>query len=95
MVRCQDIWNLQYARNEERDSPLEMTLPSAHHSPRTVNKNAKEFVIGTVRLSSVFLTTQISDLAQIYPPRIHIYKLDVISETYQPVQSTRKTKRFP
>lgn len=30
----------------------DITLPSTHHSPRTVNKNAREFVIGTVRLSS-------------------------------------------
>jgi len=29
-----------------------MTLPSAHHSPSTVNKKANEFVIGTVRLNS-------------------------------------------
>ena len=29
-----------------------MTFPSAHHSPRTVNKNAKELVIGTIRLNS-------------------------------------------
>jgi len=33
--------------------PLVMTLPSAHHSPNTVNRKAKEFVIGTVRLNSV------------------------------------------
>jgi len=29
-----------------------ITFPSANHSPSTVNRNAKEFVIGTVRLSS-------------------------------------------
>jgi hypothetical protein len=29
-----------------------MTFFSAHHSPSTVNMNAKEFVIGTVKLSS-------------------------------------------
>lgn len=34
--------------------PLEITFPSAHHSPNTVNKNAKEFVMGTVKLNSVF-----------------------------------------
>lgn len=33
--------------------PLEITFPSAHHSPNTVNKNAKEFVMGTVKLNSV------------------------------------------
>lgn len=32
--------------------PLDMTLFSAHHSPSTVNRKAKELVIGTVRLSS-------------------------------------------
>lgn len=32
--------------------PLEITLPSAYHSPSTVNMKAKEFVIGTVRLNS-------------------------------------------
>lgn len=31
---------------------LVMTLRSAHHSPKTVNKKAKLFVIGTVRDSS-------------------------------------------
>ena len=29
-----------------------MTFFSAHHSPSTVNMNASEFVIGTVRLNS-------------------------------------------
>ncbi len=32
--------------------PLDITFPSAHHSPNTVNRNANEFVIGTVRLNS-------------------------------------------
>ena len=32
--------------------PLDITLPSAHHSPSTVNKEASEFVIGTVNESS-------------------------------------------
>ena len=31
---------------------LVMILPSAHHSPSTVNRNAKLFVIGTVSDSS-------------------------------------------
>jgi hypothetical protein len=31
---------------------LLITFFSAHHSPSTVNKNASEFVIGTVRLNS-------------------------------------------
>jgi hypothetical protein len=34
------------------DLPLLITFFSAHHSPKTVNRNASEFVIGTVRLSS-------------------------------------------
>ena len=33
---------------------LPTPFPSAHHSPSTVNKNAREFVIGTVRLNSAF-----------------------------------------
>ena len=36
-----------------RGVPLDMIFPSAHHSPKTVNRNAKELVMGTVRLSSV------------------------------------------
>lgn len=32
--------------------PREMTFPSAHHSPNTVNRKARELVIGTVKLSS-------------------------------------------
>ena len=32
--------------------PRDMTLPSTHHSPKTVNRNAKEFTMGTMRLSS-------------------------------------------
>ena len=35
--------------------PLEITLLSTHQSPNTVNKNANELVIGTVRLSSINL----------------------------------------
>lgn len=35
--------------------PFDITLPSAHHSPRTVKRKAREFVIGTVKLSSVSL----------------------------------------
>ena len=34
--------------------PLDMTFPSAHHSPRTVNRKANELVMGTVRLNSDF-----------------------------------------
>lgn len=33
---------------------LLMTFFSAHHSPSTVNKNASELVMGTVRLNSAF-----------------------------------------
>jgi hypothetical protein len=32
--------------------PRDITLPSAHHSPTTVNKKASELVIGTVKLNS-------------------------------------------
>lgn len=38
--------------------PREITLPSAHHSPKTVNKKASEFVIGTVRLNSIQLSAE-------------------------------------
>lgn len=34
--------------------PRLMTFFSAHHSPSTVNMNASEFVMGTVRLNSAF-----------------------------------------
>jgi hypothetical protein len=44
--------------NAPLDVPLLMTFFSAHHSPSTVNMNAREFVIGTVRLSSVFVRLQ-------------------------------------
>src|SRR5690348_15540326 len=40
-------------RIEKGDIPRLMTLPSTHHSPTTVNKNATVLTIGTVRLSSV------------------------------------------
>ena len=43
-----------------------MTFPSAHHSPKTVNKKASEFVIGTVMLSSI--TCQ-HILPQIHSPK--------------------------
>lgn len=55
------IWYVQSATlpKKRQRSPLgrhnrprEITFPSAHHSPKTVNKNANEFVIGTVRLNS-------------------------------------------
>lgn len=36
--------------------PLLMIFFSAHHSPSTVNMNAKEFVIGTARLNSVIIS---------------------------------------
>lgn len=45
----------------------EMTLPSAHHSPNTVNRKASEFVMGTVRLSSAFPTSKKN---QILPVRL-------------------------
>lgn len=47
-----------YASSNEQcgNLPLAMTFPSAHHSPKTVNKNASELVIGTVRLNYAFPT---------------------------------------
>lgn len=44
--------------------PLDMTLPSAHHSPNTVNRNANEFVMGTVRLNSASEKATISKVSQ-------------------------------
>jgi len=35
-----------------------MSLPSAYHSPSTVNRNASEFVMGTVRESSACPTSR-------------------------------------
>jgi len=32
-----------------------MILPSAHHSPRAVNKKAREFVMGTIKLISKYI----------------------------------------
>ena len=64
--------------------PLEMTLPSAHHSPNTVNRKASEFVTGIVKLSSVRfckLSIQISDK-------------DSCSSSYQLVRSRGKTTPF-
>lgn len=34
------------------DKPFDIAFPSTHHSPRTVNRKARELVIGTVRLNS-------------------------------------------
>lgn len=36
-----------------KNIPFVITFFSAHHSPNTVNRKASEFVIGTVRLSSI------------------------------------------
>jgi hypothetical protein len=47
----------QNIEGRERDvigSPLPMTFLSTHQSPNTVKRNAKEFVIGTVKLNSIF-----------------------------------------
>lgn len=41
-----------FSRRSRELLPLLMTFLSTHHSPTTVNKNAVEFVMGTVRLSS-------------------------------------------
>jgi hypothetical protein len=55
------------------DIPLEITFPSAHHSPSTVNKKASEFVMGTVNESSAAqLASTIS--------------IQVLEATHQPAQ---------
>lgn len=48
------IYHVVSSAQEQRrlNEPRDITLPSAYHSPRTVNKNAKELVMGTVKLSS-------------------------------------------
>ncbi len=46
------------AKNGEKNIPLPITFLSTYHSPKTVNKKANEFVIGTVRLKSAFPTTK-------------------------------------
>lgn len=59
-----------------KDLPLLMTFFSAHHSPKTVNKKAKEFVIGTVRLNS-------SPITLVFP----LVQCPGAITTYQPAQS--------
>jgi hypothetical protein len=51
-------WSINDLEVSQPDStsinvPLDITLPSAHHSPKTVKRNASEFVIGTVSDNSV------------------------------------------
>lgn len=48
-----------------------MTFFSAHHSPSTVNMNASEFVIGTVRLSSAASQSSIA-------PKLHGHMITVV-----------------
>lgn len=59
--------------------PLEITFPSAHHSPNTVNKNAKEFVMGTVKLNSV--------------PEKKMENHQVISKVLNPMQNNFEVRR--
>jgi len=42
----------------------DITFPSAHHSPSTVNKKASEFVIGTVSESSAGLSVSQKETAE-------------------------------
>jgi hypothetical protein len=48
---------VRVANGARGNVPLLMTFFSAHHSPRTVNMNARELVIGTVRLSSTAVSS--------------------------------------
>lgn len=43
----------EYPRKIGDDIPRETALPSAKYSPRTVNMNASEFVMGTIKLISI------------------------------------------
>ncbi len=63
---------------EAYNLPLEITFPSVHHSPKTVNRNASEFVMGTVRLNSAIPTQ---------PRRIHHVSPIIHSEQSGPIQS--------
>lgn len=73
--------------------PLDITFPSAHHSPKTVNKNAKEFVIGTVRLSSA--TGVISIVPNHHPLRLQsplLTRPTLQPPPYPPSSSTPKPR---
>jgi hypothetical protein len=48
--------------------PRDITFPSAHHSPTTVNRNASELVMGTVRLNSINIRTRYFGLQAIPKP---------------------------
>jgi hypothetical protein len=43
----------------ECDVPFEMDFPSTNHSPKTVKRKAREFVMGTVKLKSADVIIQI------------------------------------
>ena len=67
-------------------SPLAITFPSTHHSPKTVKRNANELVIGTVKLSSssIHVSPYFNQLHISHPSGC----------TYQPSQSTGRTTHF-
>jgi len=52
MYLCYISSSREEQQSQRSPLPREITLPSAYHSPSTVKRNASEFVIGTVRLSS-------------------------------------------
>jgi len=57
----------------QRDVPLLITFFSAHHSPNTVNKNASEFVIGTVKLNSApYQHSSPASVCNVYSPAFPI-----------------------
>ena len=76
------------------DIPRLITLPSIHHSPITVNKNATVFTTGTVRLSSTTAAHPLSATS-------NLHLLDEggggkkKQKTYQPSPPTKKTTHFP
>lgn len=64
------------------DEPFDIAFPSTHHSPSTVNRKARELVIGTVRLNS----TKYFRTMPCQP------SLDF--STYLPAQRAKRTTRF-
>jgi hypothetical protein len=79
-------WNEKKThRVEAYNLPLEITFPSVHHSPKTVNRNASEFVMGTVRLNSGVPTQ---------PRRIHQCQSHSFTQSNQAQFNLWKTSNF-
>jgi len=97
----------QNIEGQERDViglPLLMTFLSTHQSPNTVKRNANEFVIGTVKLNSIFHSLGQYNILSCSFPLLPILspitnmqakpqrrENENNNNTYQPSQSTRRT----